>query len=163
MNRSLKLVLGGLAKGMGMQSILEERELISLEDSYKRFFYKKFGKNPVFDRLDRERLRKLLKHTGDFDEVHDALEHYFSMKDLWFETKCFDLETFEKSFNKVLADMGLLERAQATREHVKLMNEVDRMMILYKISREEARKKLHLNPDGSDDWQVTPPFEKVSQ
>jgi hypothetical protein len=140
-----------------MRQFVENKAVEDAKERYIECWYEMFGRSPVFGKLDFEALAWVIRQI-DRDECLDAIKHYFTMKDEWFIRNGFSVGVFKDKINLILADMTKASERRSNSKK-KRMSEIDLIMENAKCSKREARIRLNLDPDGLDDWMVTPPYE----
>lgn len=151
-----------------LYAVRETKECNDLIEWYQKKFHNKFGRYPVLTNLDREAVRFLRKLIS-YEELTSAITHYFKMQDEWFQQKAYSVPTFKENINKVLADMGVADEKERESRSIKVMGEIEKALLtkfgtrLPSITAEEKglalieiRQRLHIAPDGSQDWMVNP-------
>lgn len=129
-----------------------------LKDQYSTKWYEKFGREPVMGKWDFEAFKWIGKTLGREDAMN-SIDHFFKMREEWFIEKAYSVPVWKENINKILASMSKSERSEAEESKFRGLDEIKETMIRQKCDINEARKLLHLHPDGVDDWMVKPPFE----
>lgn len=130
-----------------------------LYDIYCLEFRKRFGSLPVGRDDDEEALKFVSREYG-LDKAIEIVAAYPNLEDDFLLKRGYPLRYLRDRINAILVAIApAYTPAKKTGRSPLPMGDIQKAMA-YGKTVGEARKELHLKPDGSDDWMVTPRHDK---